>query len=47
MDPPERITMLTITRADNGNTITGPVAIITELSLLMAEQGVDFTVTKA
>lgn len=38
--------MLTITRTDNGNTITGPVAIITELAVVMTEQGIDFTVTK-
>lgn len=38
--------MLTITRADNGNTITGPVAIITELAVHMAEEGIDFTVSK-
>jgi hypothetical protein len=36
---------LTITRTDNGNTITGPEEIIADLALFMDCEGVDFTLS--
>ncbi len=38
--------MLTVTRVDNGNTVTGPTALILEFANELAKNGVDFTISK-